>query len=126
MPPTDTSIETHETAARLDIHELVRQLNSHLGPTLVAALAGVRDTKLPHKWAKAGGPTPQDKSLARLQAAHRAWSMISNADNHSVARAWFIGINPRLGEESPVMALRDDQLKAVIAAATAFVGGVDD
>jgi hypothetical protein len=126
MPPIDTSIETHETAARLDTHELVRQLNSHLGPTLVATLAGVRDSKLPHKWAKAGGPVPRTESLARLQTAHRAWSLISNADSDTVARAWFIGINPRLGEESPVMALRENQLKAVISAAAAFVDGVDD
>lgn len=126
MPPADVSIETHETASRLDIHELVRQLNGHLGPTLVAALAGVRDSKLPHKWAKAGGPEPRPEPYARLLAAHRVWSAISNADNDSVARAWFIGANPRLGEESPIMALREGTIREVLAAAQAFIGGVDE
>lgn len=124
--PIDTSIETHETAARLDIHELVRQLNSHLGPTLVATLANVRDSKLPHKWAKAGGPVPRDEHSQRLQAAHRIWSMISTTESESVARQWFIGANPRLGEEAPVMVLREGDVKAVINAAKAFVAGSDD
>jgi len=31
---------THAATARMNIHEVARQLNSHLGPTLVAALAG--------------------------------------------------------------------------------------
>ena len=50
---------THAQTARLDIHEIVRQLNVHLGPTLVAALAGTKDRNMPIRWAKADGPTPE-------------------------------------------------------------------
>ena len=121
-----TRIEGHEQAVRLNPHELVRQLNSHLGPTLTATLANVRDRKLPHKWAKPDGPEPRDDSLARLQVAHRVWSLISAADNDSVARAWFIGANPRLDEVAPVMKLREGELQAVLSAAVAFVEGADD
>jgi hypothetical protein len=48
----------HAATARMDIHEVARQLNSHLGATLVAALAGTPDHKLPIRWAKSDGPTP--------------------------------------------------------------------
>jgi len=48
---------THAATARMDIHEVARQLHSHLGPTLVAALAGTPDRKLPIRWAKSDGPT---------------------------------------------------------------------
>lgn len=118
----DQFIET----TRLGTHELVRQLNSHLGPTLVAALANVRDRKLPLKWASADGPAPRPESKSRLMAAHRVWGMLSSAESDHVARAWFIGANPRLGEISPVIKLREGEIPSVIAAAEAFVEGTDD
>lgn len=126
MSPTGIHNELHEKTTKLDIHELVRQLNSHLGPTLVATLAHVKDRKLPHKWAKVGGPEPRPESHARLLVAHRVWTDISNAESDGVARSWFIGANPRLGEESPIFALREGSEKAVLAAAKAFVDGTDD
>lgn len=123
---TDTDVRTHIETTKMDAHELVRQLNSHLGPTLVATLAGVRDRKLPHKWAKADGPIPRDEALARLQMAHRVWAKVSASENDTVARAWFIGANPRLGEVAPVMKLREGELSEVWNAAAAFVAGTDD
>ncbi|MFC5177500.1 hypothetical protein [Nocardioides taihuensis] len=126
MATTGIRNDTHAETIRLDIHEVVRQLNSHLGPTLVATLANVRDSKLPHKWAKADGNVPRPESMRRLLAAHRIWSDISNADSDTVARAWFIGANPRLGEISPIMALREGDERSALAAAKAFVEGTDD
>ncbi|WP_431839417.1 hypothetical protein [Gordonia hongkongensis] len=122
----DIDIRTHTETTKMDTPELVRQLNSHLGPTLVAALAGVRDKKLPHKWAKADGPVPRDEALARLQMAHRVWGKIASSESDSIARAWFIGANPRLGEVSPIMKLREGELIEVGNAAEAFVSGTDD
>ena len=54
----------HGRATRLDIHELVRELNGALGPTLVAAATGSKDRKLPIKWAKDDGPRPGADSNA--------------------------------------------------------------
>jgi hypothetical protein len=122
----DTITEGHTETARLGVHELVRRLNSHLGPTLVAVLANVRDRKLPSKWAQAEGPEPRYESWQRLQMAHRVWTLISDAENEYVARAWFIGANPRLGEVAPVMKLREGELPEVMSAARAFVEGIDD
>jgi hypothetical protein len=126
MSTIGTISDSHAETTRLDIHEVARRLNSHLGPTLVAVLANVKDPKLPHKWAKADGSVPRAESYRRLLAAHRVWSDISNAESDSVARSWFIGANPRLGEASPVMALREGMEKEVLAAAKAFVEGTDD
>lgn len=103
----------------MDIHEVVRRMNSHVGATLVAALAGSRDSKLPYRWAKSA--TPNDQAEARIRMAHRVWSLLSDAESDHVARAWFIGANPLLGEVSPVMALREDKLREVSLAAQAFV-----
>jgi hypothetical protein len=124
MTLLDEAITSHVETARLPASELARQLVQHLGPTLVALTAGVRDRKLPHKWAQADGPRPRDGALARLQVAHRCWNILATSESEDVARSWFIGANPRLGEESPAVAIREgeDRFREVIAAAVAFVG----
>lgn len=126
MPLVDDAILNHTRTLKLPTAELARQLVSHLGPTLVAALAGVRDRKLPHKWATEGGPTPRPEALARLQVAHRAWVALATAEGEDIARAWFIGANPRLDEVPPYMAIRAGEYNKVMAAAAAFVDGTDN
>lgn len=111
----------------MSIHEVARQLVSHLGATAVAVLAGAKDRKLPYKWLREeGGVTPRPEAQRRLLAAHRMWQTISSAEEDYTARNWFIGANPRLGEQSPLLALRDGEVEKVLAAAIAFVEGTDD
>ncbi|QIS17137.1 hypothetical protein [Nocardia terpenica] len=123
MSVPNGAIASHVETARLPHPELARQLVQHLGPTLVALIANVRDRKLPHKWAQADGPRPRDAALVRLQVAHRCWSMLATAEGSDTARSWFIGANPRLGEESPALAIREGRYPEVVAAAVAFVDG---
>lgn len=120
---TKVMVDAHGEVTRLDIHEVVRRLNSHLGATAVAALAGSRDSKLPYRWAKADGPEPNTAAQERLRAAHRAWIVVADAESDHVARVWFLGANPLLDEESPVLALRADRIKDVLDAAAGFVSG---
>ncbi|WP_234998185.1 hypothetical protein [Mycobacterium sp. DBP42] len=105
---------------RVPAADLVRELVEHLGPTVVAALAGVRDRKQPYKWA-AGGSQPRHESLARLQVAYRVWSTIADAEGPNVARAWFIGANPRFEERPPYLAIREGLFGEVVAAAEEFI-----
>lgn len=111
----------HAETARLNVREIVRQLNGALGATLVATLAGNKDSKISYRWAREDGPVPKDESVARLQLAHRAWSTLSAVEGEHVARMWFIGANPWLGEVSPVQAIRDNRSKDVMNAVTAMV-----
>jgi hypothetical protein len=126
MTVLNEAIASHIETAKLRPSELARQLVQHLGPTLVALIAGVRDRKLPHKWAQADGPRPRDAALTRLQVAHRCWIILAPVEGGDVARSWFIGANPRLGEESPAIAIREGHFREVIAAAVAFGGGSDN
>lgn len=123
MSRVKLAVKTHAATMRLSSHELAQELVDQLGPTLVAALAKVRDRKLPHKWASDGGPVPRPESLARLQVAHRAWVTIAAAESDDIARAWFIGANPHLDEIPPYLAIRDGRYDTVMAAAAAFVEG---
>ena len=111
----------HSETARMDIHELVRQLNTHLGPTLVAALVGSKDRKAPIRWARHDGPEPRPETAGRLMLAHRAWTHIVVAENEHVARAWFIGGNPFLGEATPITAIREGSGREVMAAVRALL-----
>lgn len=126
MAVLDSAILAHTETMRLSSAELARQLVQHLGATVVAVLAGVRDKKLPYKWSSDDGPVPRDGALQRLQVAHRAWVAVATAEGADIARAWFIGANPRLDEQPPFMALADGKFKPVMNAAAAFVDGTDN
>jgi len=118
---TDITATAYYETIRLDIHEVVRRLNSHLGATMVAALAGSRDSKLPYKWAKS--TVPNAEAQERLRFAHRIWKIVADAESDHVARTWFRGTNPVLGEISPVIAIREGRFAEVAGAADSFVSG---
>lgn len=107
--------------ARLGIREVVRQLNAALGATLVAALTGSKDPRISYKWARENGPEPKPAAVQRLLLAHRAWIAVSTNEGEHVARLWFIGANPWLGEVSPIEAIANMESKKVMAAAQAMV-----
>ncbi len=111
----------HQRATKLGLRETVRRLNTSLGATLVAALAGVKDTKLPHKWVKEGGPQPRAEAIRRLTFAYTQWQLVDAAEGEHVARVWFIGANPWLGHDTPIDAIREDRYKEVATAARALV-----
>jgi hypothetical protein len=101
----------HTRTIKLDIREVARRLNSSLGGTLVASLAGSKDAKLPYRWAKVDGPVPKNEAMRRLQFAYEQWTRLSEAEGEHVARAWFIGANPWLDYDTPVTAIREDRFK---------------
>lgn len=121
--PTDVVAGAHVETTKLSLREVVERLNRHLGATLVATLAGVKDPKLPYRWAREGGGDPNPAAAARLRAAHRIWLTIADAESDHVARAWFVGENPYLGEQPPVLALRENKIRETLLAAQAFLDG---
>lgn len=104
----------------LNYREITRRLIAVLGPTLVATLAGSRDRKAPIEWAKVDGSEPAPEALPRLACAYETWRKVAEAEGEQVARMWFIGGNPWLGESTPVSAIREDRLKEVANAAQAM------
>jgi hypothetical protein len=112
---------TYHRTIKLDVREITRRLNATLGGTLVSALAGSKDTKISHKWAKDGGPTPRPEAVKRLTFAYEQWQKVAEAEGEHVARVWFIGANPWLGYDTPVNAIREGRFKEVSNAAQALV-----
>lgn len=99
----------------------VTYLNSKIGPTLVAASIGMRDRS-----AVAGVSTSLEEILSveqklRLDALLEVWITVANSEGDDIARAWLIGANPWLSDESAVTALREDRFKQVTVAARAMI-----
>lgn len=105
----------------MNIHDLVRELNQSVGATVVQTMAGVKDRTSPFKWAKPDGPEPRPEVDARLRLGYRVWRTLEMAEGKQVALAWLMGANPRLHEELPVLYIQQQNTRAVIGAAEAFV-----
>lgn len=120
MADTITGAE-YQRAIRLDIREVAHRLNTALGGTLVSALAGMKDPKISHKWAKDGGPNPRPEAIKRLLFAYEQLQKVTDAEGEHVARVWFIGANPWLDYDTPVNAIREDNYKAVNTAVQALI-----
>ncbi|PYF95900.1 hypothetical protein SAMN05216184_1264 [Georgenia satyanarayanai] len=116
-------VAAHADATRLDIHDLVRILNEDVGTTVVQAMTGTKDRGQPARWARPDGPEPRLKTVNQLRLGYRVWHLLEQEEGPDVALAWLVGANPRLGETTPVSAVRDLKSAEVIGAALAFIDG---
>jgi hypothetical protein len=121
VAPIRDDLEAHDHAMGISIHSVVGELAELLGATTVAVIGGVTETRAVHQWMNDRVPQRPHVLRFALQIA----SMIASVAERDVARAWFHGSNPRLGDRSPMFVLRDHKLAEVqfemLAAARAFV-----
>lgn len=113
--------DEQETLRMADSRALVRRLTQVLGPTLVSPLAGATNTRGATTRVTPEGPNPNTEAIKRLRCAEAAWRALSEAESDDVARAWFVGGNPRLGEDTPVTAIREGRFTEVVNAVRSFV-----
>ncbi|MBV8245651.1 MAG: DUF2384 domain-containing protein [Candidatus Eremiobacteraeota bacterium] len=115
-----SDIDAHGQAMRLPIGRVVAELIEILGATTVAALGNVQETRAVQQWTN--GRLPQRPHVLRF--ALQLAMMISSTHDREVARAWFQGSNPDLGDRVPVSMLQNEDLadvqRALIAGARAF------
>lgn len=112
----------HKEAVSLDIAEIAGFLQESLGQRVTALLAGVADPKGVGRWAR-GEHRPQPAIERRLREAYQVFQLVQSVESPHTVRAWFIGLNPQLGDESPAEAIAEDRFREVMAAARAFVTG---
>jgi len=96
-------------------------LSDLLGAKLVAHITDADDTTV-RRWCN-GSNTPREAAERRLLAATQVAHMLLEAGDAShTVRAWFIGMNPQLGDETPADVIRTDRPREALAAARAFIG----
>lgn len=89
-------------------------------------MTGAKDRSLPAQWARADGPKPDEETQQRLRLARQVWRTVAANDGPSVALAWLVGSNLRLGDATPITYIRDLKVADVVGAAEAFVNDIHD
>jgi hypothetical protein len=116
----------HNRAVRSSFPEVAAALRGILGLKLCAYLGSVKETRAVNEWAE-GGREPSEAVQRRLRLAFQLAGAIADVDGAEVARAWFQGLNPQLGDRSPARLLREGDLDEVgpevIGAERAFLVG---
>jgi hypothetical protein len=105
-----------------DLAGLADELVRNVGATMVAAMTGKGRTT-PYRWAK-GEVAPTAATETRLRLGCRVWWTLAQDQGPNVALAWLAGANPRLGEDTPVTAIREGRDREVIGAVQAFLADV--
>jgi hypothetical protein len=116
------TVDAHQKAVAFEVAAVARYLQDALGQKLVAYMAGVADPKRVGRWAQ-GVQAPRDEAERRLRAAFQIFHLLLSEESAHVTRAWFIGMNPQLNDDSPADAIREGRLKEALAAAKAFIAG---
>ena len=113
----------HRKAVLTPVNEIARYLQDLLSRQLTAYMLGLKDGKTITRWANGETEGLRIDNERLLRAAYEIVQVLSEYESPGVARAWFIGMNPNLGDLSPAEALREGMLKEVRSAARAFIGG---
>jgi hypothetical protein len=73
-------------------------------------------------WVK-GEHRPRADAEARLRFAYQVFHPLQSEESPHTVRAWFIGLNPQLADESPSSMIQEGNYKDVLIAARAFLAG---
>jgi len=114
--------QAHRQAVLAPMADVADFLQDLLGRRLVAYIAGVKDAKTVSRWAN-GEAEARQESETRLRVAYEIAHLLIEFDSSRVIKAWFIGLNPQLGDISPAEAIHDGHSKEALVAARAFIAG---
>lgn len=118
----DASAEAHRQTVRSSTEDVAQFLEEVLGGKLVAFIAGVSDPRTVTRWAK-GERNPRPEHERRLRHAAQVFRLLNTDESPHTVRAWFVGLNPQLDDESPAVAIREDRFRETTVAAKAFLAG---
>lgn len=119
---TTAHVQAHARSVENRFEDILAFLQEQIGPHLTAYIAE-KNVSTIARWAKGEQKPPGDRIERRMRETYRIFQILTTTDSNHVARAWLIGMNPQLDEETPADALREDKLRDVLAAAKAFRAG---
>jgi hypothetical protein len=117
--------QTYRRSMEAPVSEIAGFLQELLSRRLTAYIAGVTSGKTISRWASGEVAEVRDhETERRLRTSYEIAQLLLDRDSAQTVKAWFIGLNPQLGDVSPAEAIREGKLKESLAAARAFaVGG---
>jgi hypothetical protein len=117
-----TPTEVHRTTIEATTASIAGFLQEVLGQRLVAHMAGVSDSKTVGRWAK-GERQPRGEAEHRLREAYTIFQLLQTMESPHTVRAWFVGLNPQLDDESPAQAISEGRTRDALVAAKSFLAG---
>ncbi|MGH2560018.1 MAG: XRE family transcriptional regulator [Thermomicrobiales bacterium] len=103
----------------MGISTIAGTLQDLLGQKLMAVIAGVSDARAVGEWAR-GTRMPHPKAEERLRNAYQVAKLLEASESPETVRAWFIGMNPELGDHPPALVIAEEPVR-VLQAARAFL-----
>lgn len=111
----------HREAMETSPQDIAKILQDALGQKLVAHMVGRKDPKTIGRWA-AGDSSPGGEAQ-KLRDTYQIFSLLQAQESKHTIKAWFVGMNPQLGDDSPATALAEGRKNEVMLAAKAFLTG---
>ena len=118
---TPTRTSSHNRSIGNGVDDILRTLVNGLGKKAVAAIFK-KDVRTIDRWLKSTAGLGMDNERL-LRDSFQIFSLVEEADDAHVARAWFLGMNPNLRDHSPIEVLAEGRAREVVAAARVFVNG---
>lgn len=113
--------QAHRQAMSVPLTDLVGSLSELLTRRMTTRIAGVKDGKTITRWATGEITEVRDFEVEqRLRTSYEIAQILRASEPDPTVRAWFLGLNPHLRDNSPLDALAAGQLKEAIGAARAF------
>lgn len=122
MSIAETARTVHRESTKTSAADVAAFLQETLGQKLVAHMVGVSNPKTVGKWA-AGESAPRGGHEAALRSVHQISLLLLTEESPHTVRAWFMGLNPQLDDESPANAIADGRTADTLIAAKAFLAG---
>lgn len=123
QPDEELLASAMERPYRLAPPALVRDLSDVLGTPAVAEIGGVKNTRSVYQWLS-GEREPERLDALRF-ALQLACMLRAFGETDKTVAAWFNGLNPRIGDATPLSLLVEGKLDEIQAslmkAARAFV-----
>lgn len=120
LAPQRASIarEAHARALDKGILDIIGALRVQLGQALLAIIV-MKSPRTIKRWANQSVRVPQAIEQL-LRDTYQVVELLTLAESPEVARAWFMGMNPQLDDQSPAEVLATGRVRDVMAAARVF------
>jgi hypothetical protein len=123
--PARPGLQAHVDSTRLTFQELVTRITKIIGRKLTAYIAGVDNVRSVDRWME--GQSAYGQAESRLRFSYQVIVPLANLEGPAVVQSWLTGINPELGDRTPIRLLREQDLEVVgpdlLGAMRAFIAG---
>jgi len=116
--------QIHRQALAASLQEMAGLLHQLLSRRATAYLAGEMDATTVSRWVSGKVTHIRDHLVEqRLRTSYEIALLLLQEDSPDVVRAWFVSLNPQLGDATPIETIHRGELRETLAAARAFVAG---